>query len=98
MVFATARQSQSPPFRRSQLHPRQKYSARPFYLCVLLISALAIANLLLKGAAQRLQGLDNAAVPRRSLAVLEELKGMRARGLDKKDQEVCRVRDSCFPS
>ncbi|KAI9697583.1 MAG: hypothetical protein M1836_004533 [Candelina mexicana] len=74
----------------SQIRHKQKYSVRAFYLCVLLISAIAVVSLLLDITAQHARIPGHASDSRRGLAVLEELQGMRPRRLSKKDQE-CRL-------
>ncbi|KAI9717535.1 MAG: hypothetical protein M1812_004676 [Candelaria pacifica] len=79
---------QHPP--RSEMHRKQKYSARAFYVCVLLISALAVLSLFIDRLAQHARSPGDASVSRRGLAVLENLERLRPRFLSKKDAE-CRL-------
>ncbi len=71
------------------MHRRQKYSARAFYLCILLISAIAIVSLFTDRAAQYVRSSNRASIQRRGLAAWEGTQRMRSSVLSKKDEEVC---------
>ncbi|KAI9880083.1 MAG: hypothetical protein M1830_005616 [Pleopsidium flavum] len=85
------------PFNLSAPHRRQKYSARQFYLTVLVISTIAVLSFVAKNSAQNVGALNSATLQRRDLESQGEIQGAHG-GLVKRDEEcrfVHKAKDKC---